>query len=179
MGDETGSRSIPSIFRFFGWLLGGLSLLNLIRDVTPLELYGLVRDWVDAYTDFVDRVCGFLFGWIDWSWIRIDASENHIIVIAIILGATVGRARPRPGGSPFVNAMAWMGIMALLFAMLMLLLPSPWGVGLGLLSEALLLAMWTIFHDDRALRRAIIFELLVTLSAFGLILLVNHMFFRP
>ena len=34
----------------------------------------------------------FLIGWIDWRWMRISESENHLLVIALLLALVYARA---------------------------------------------------------------------------------------
>ena len=75
-----------------GWVLGGLSLLNLIEELSPLKVLGKLKTWLDAYTSIVNDVGTFLFGWIDFGWIAIDQLEVHVLVIATILVSAYVRA---------------------------------------------------------------------------------------
>ncbi|MFT3733033.1 MAG: hypothetical protein QM780_16700 [Hyphomicrobium sp.] len=127
-------------FRFnglsvFGWVLGGLSVLNLIHDLSPIKLYGLVKDWAEGYQSLVEKIGTFLFGWIDWRWVSIDRNEMHIIVLAILLGAATMRASRMVqirGGVPpiaaFVGAMFGAFFVIILPVIIIAaLLPEPWG----------------------------------------------------
>ncbi len=81
-----------NIFSIFGWIMGGLSLLELIEDLTPLMILGKLKKWLDAYSLLVDQVGNFLFGWIEIKWISISPLENHALVLAFILSAAYFRA---------------------------------------------------------------------------------------
>jgi hypothetical protein len=85
----------PWIFGIIGWVMGGLSFLDLIRDLTPLKLYGLVEEWVGAYGLLVKQVTEFLFGWIDWRWMRVTEAEGHWIVLGAILWSAFMRGMAR------------------------------------------------------------------------------------
>ena len=53
---ETKDQSVPRIgpslgpLRLVGWILGGLSLFNLIEAFSPLQFLGTLGKWMDAYT---------------------------------------------------------------------------------------------------------------------------------
>jgi hypothetical protein len=132
---ETKGRGVSG-FNIVGWVLGGLSFLNLIHDLSPLKLYGLVKDWADGYQSLVKTVAGFLFGWINWRWIAIDSNEAHVIVLAILLGSATLRAsmqeQMRTGQSQalaFIGALAGaLLVIVLPVILLAALLPGVWGL---------------------------------------------------
>jgi hypothetical protein len=76
------------ILSLLGWISGGLSLLNLIEDLTPLKLFRKLEKWVHAYSLFIEKISDFLFGWINLQWINISHLEAHLLVITfVVLGA--------------------------------------------------------------------------------------------
>lgn len=77
------------------WVMGALSFLNLIREISPLKLYGLVADWANAYNLFVKQVVSFLFGWIKFGWVSLDPIEGHIFVLGFILLSAYWRSYMR------------------------------------------------------------------------------------
>lgn len=172
--------------RLLGWITGGLSVLNLIKDTTPLQLYGLVREWSDAYARLVEKIGAAVFGWINWSWIRIDNSENHVILIAIIIGSSLGRAshftsiRKGKQDSIFKSTVAGITLIGGLFVFLMAMIPSPWGVIIGLAFEFLLLLIY-IFgkSDDIVDTKDFRKEILVVLAGFVILILANYFIFKP
>ena len=85
-------RKKPFAFTVLGWVLGGLSLLNLIRDLTPMELYGLLLQWSDAYDAFVAKIGNFILGWINWRWITVDDSEYHVILLSVLVASALAKA---------------------------------------------------------------------------------------
>ena len=66
------TRKSSQLLSVIGWILGALSVMNLIKEFTPLKLAGLVLDWVTAYASFVSKVREVLFGWLDWHWMLIS-----------------------------------------------------------------------------------------------------------
>ena len=74
-----------SSFRILGWIFGGLSLLNLIEELSPLKLLGKIETWVNAYSELVSKINQVLFGWVDWKWISISDTDSHFLVLALIL----------------------------------------------------------------------------------------------
>ncbi|WP_203699010.1 hypothetical protein [Catellatospora coxensis] len=75
-------------FQILASLAGGVSLLNLIKDIDLISLNGTLGQWLMAYHELVVRATNFLFGWIPVKWIGIDAEEVHgLIVLSIVLAA--------------------------------------------------------------------------------------------
>ncbi len=141
VGGEMPETSKGERFRFnglsiFGWVLGGLSALNLIHDLSPVKLYGLVKDWADGYQFLVEKIGNFLFGWIDWRWVTIDKTEMHVVILAILLGSATMRASRTahlqagvPPAAAFIGAAA-AAVLVIVLPVLIIaaLLPSPWGL---------------------------------------------------
>lgn len=70
---------------FLGRVLGGLSLLNLIDDLSPINLNGKLLSLSKAYDEFIKAWISPLFGWIHFSWISISPTETHVIVVHSIV----------------------------------------------------------------------------------------------
>ena len=185
---KTKSGKPPLIFRIFGWTFGTLSVLNLIQDLRVLELRGLIKQWSAAYSRLVSTVGNFLFGWIDWRWIRIEADEHHVIVVAMLLGGAISRAaystmlrRNEPGPGPTAAGMA-LGSF-LLGAIAVLLLPTPWSLWTGLLFLAFA-AIGVVMRDEKTKNPDVdpwdfLRELGVVVAIFAALILVNYMLFPP
>lgn len=75
-----------------GYVLGGVSLLNLVKEFKLIKLYGLVKDWTDAFSSFILSVRDFLFGWIKISWLQITNFESYLLVILFLLVSSYLRA---------------------------------------------------------------------------------------
>jgi hypothetical protein len=125
----------------FAWVTGGLSLLHLIRDLSPVELFGLVKEWGDAYALLVRHTATLLFAWVNWRWMQVSENETHVLVLAVLLGAAFARATRkalRDSGYPFrpLEAPAISTLTALFLCvapqlLLAALLPDPYGVWVG------------------------------------------------
>lgn len=185
---ERRSTSPHLIFRLFGWTLGTLSVLNLIQDVRLLELRGLIRDWVGAYAQLVSTVGHFLFGWIDWQWIRIEADEHHVLVVALLLGGAISRAahstlvRRREEGAGSTAAGMALGVF-LFGAIAVLLLPRPWSLWAGLIF-LFLAAGGALMRNEETKNFDVnpedfFRELFVVVAIFAAIIVANYAFFPP
>lgn len=73
-------------------IFGGLSLLNLIVDLSPISLNGKLLEWSKAYDALVESFVRPLFAWIHLYWISISTGEMHLLVIQSILIAGYIRA---------------------------------------------------------------------------------------
>ena len=69
-----------SKFSIIGWVLGALSLLNLVEDLTPMKIVGKLRIWLEAYSSVIETIRFRVLGWIDFAWLNVDESEAHAIV---------------------------------------------------------------------------------------------------
>ncbi len=78
-------------------IFGGLSLLNLIVDLSPISLNGKLLEWSKAYDALVESFVRPLFAWIHLYWISISTGEMHLLVIQSILIAGYIRASLRWG----------------------------------------------------------------------------------
>jgi len=134
---DAGYRKPPLVFRILGWLLGALSVLNLIRDLTPLELYGLAREWIGAYGQLVSSVGDFAFGWLRWGWVAIDKYEYHVLVlIGLITGAMIRasyadkleKEQPQQEREATRDAVI---ILAAIAVLVLLLVPTPYSIWLS------------------------------------------------
>src|SRR5688500_1283078 len=143
-------ESASPVIRIFGWIFGSLSVLNLVQDATSLELYGRIRDWSDAYGFFIETFSEVCFGWVAFSWFKIDELEGHVLVISVLLGGTLGRAmyasdlaRGRAGKLHNYLVICISSLFSA-FVLLVLLLASPLGARIGLGCEAGMIGFWAV-----------------------------------
>ena len=174
--------------RVLGWLAGGLSLLNMIEDLSPLKVFGQLKSWLDAYTSFVSDLGAFLFGWIEYEWIAIDDREMHILILAMLLVGAYARAVGRMPRTPFggVGDQIGTAIAGVVFYFSCVLLPAilvPSWYGLAA-SAAVLTALGALFltHDsetaDFPQPHAIRVELVGVCGVFVLLVALNYTVFR-
>ncbi|HEX8307984.1 MAG TPA: hypothetical protein VF645_06145 [Allosphingosinicella sp.] len=180
-------RKLPTIFAVFGWLMGSLSLLNLAKDLTPLELHGALKQWVIAYGVFVHSLSDLLFGWLSWRWIALDRVEAHLTVIMVLLTSAVVKAlfvenRYR-GGSKILAAGVSGGIVLFLlpFLAIVLLLPSYFGTILGALYLVIQGYVWNFVSvkEDLAPPENVRQQIITVIATFALVVIVNYLFLRP
>lgn len=126
--------------RIFGWVLGALSVLNLVEDLNLARIVGFVEQWLAAYAAMIRAITGFVFGWISFGWVSLSESEAHMLVVASVFAAAFARAYARPQISTkldaFVLPAMYSGLMVLILVLIpALLLPGDAGVngaGIGL-----------------------------------------------
>ena len=58
-----------------------------------MAVLGKLKVWLDAYSLFIGKIGGSLFGWIHFAWISISAEEHHVLVLAAVFFAAVFRAQ--------------------------------------------------------------------------------------
>ena len=183
VGKETKTRT-HSIFRFVGWILAAHSLLNLIRDLNLIELYGLLREWTTAYGLLVSNLGYFLLGWITWGQFGIDGSETHVVVIAALMGSAAGRAGFTTdiahGRAPSYSAHIGMAIgMPIFFGLMVLFWPPPGSLIYCLGMEAFVTLIWAIDRNNAYLsfsefRK----ELLIAITGLMMLIILNYSIFR-
>jgi hypothetical protein len=189
MTDVRQTERRPSIvLRILGWILGAASLLNLIKDLNLVELYGKIAEWTAAYGLFVSRVGSFLFGWLEWRWFGVDALENHMLVIAALIGGAAGRAAYATGirrGKEDLLA-ELVGTFLLFFVCAFfaaLFIPSPYSLWVG--SILVLLMAWGNLSKVREGQDAEIDfaefrrEAVIVGAGFLILILANYLIFRP
>ncbi|HEY0084309.1 MAG TPA: hypothetical protein VGB65_00215 [Allosphingosinicella sp.] len=176
------------ILRGFGWLFGGLSLIKLIEDLDLIKLYGALQDWTSAYGMFVAKVGDFLFGWIDWRWLKIEDIEYHVIVLATLLGGAVGRATystllRRSSSTPGADAFGIAVAFVIISIFIVVVLPATWSLwlGIGFLSLG---SGGMITKDNKNSQpdvdpRDLAREVVVVAAIFIAVLLVNYLIMKP
>ncbi|ELE2163711.1 hypothetical protein KW534_08110 [Vibrio fluvialis] len=85
-------KSRLSVLNVLLWLGAANSFLSLLSDITPIKLYGLVDDWIQAYSSFISLVTTELFEWVNWQWFEVTHNEVNIMVFASLLAIMVSRA---------------------------------------------------------------------------------------
>ena len=170
--------------RALGWLLGGLSILNLADDLSRVSLYGKLKVWVDAYAQMIETVGPYVFGWMRFGWAAISPRELHVLVLAGICCSAYARAesqfqRTRGQTHPWLTGMMTGALYFGAVLLAALLLPS-WG-GLVGASVVLLAASFIFFFVDGTksasganARR----ELAGAVIVFLVLLAVNYSVFR-
>jgi len=180
------------ILRAFGWLIGALSLLNLIDDLSPVILYGRLDRWVKAYSEFVSDVSDFLFGWIDLWWISISETESHLIIIGMIFLMTCIRVGLKPetknmSDSPYIEIAVLVIVYFSSFVLPALILPG-WGGSVGVvLFGYIIISMFFIkapkLENEDAelvLQPPAVYrqELIGVLAVFMIAIVLNYTFFK-
>jgi hypothetical protein len=125
MSDKERPKTKRDIFSVMGWILGGLSLLNLVEDLTPLKLLGKLKKWMEAYTQFVETIGNFLFGWIDLWWMSISVQEMHALIIGQVILSAYYRAEvktEKERGETLIDAVG-VSFITCFFWFLLLIVP--------------------------------------------------------
>lgn len=175
------------IIRIIFWVTGAFSFINLINDMELISLYGKIKDWATAYGLFVSKVGDLLFGWINWTWFKIDKAEYHVLVLAVILSGAVGRAaritlvkrnEHVPMGSAFSIAFG----IVLISLIAMAILGSPMSLWIGT-AIVILSIIGAIVEDGDTPADVDPYDFLKELSIvgaiFAAILLINYMIYKP
>jgi hypothetical protein len=116
--------------RILGWIIGALSVVNLIQDVNWITMKGAIFRWVDGYERLVTGSADFLFGWIDVSWLHVSAAETHAIVLLAVFLSSNFKAWTTKAGGGFVATALLSGLRTLTYlimAAIALILPDRWG----------------------------------------------------
>jgi hypothetical protein len=50
----------PSPLSYFGWVLGALSILNLIDDLKLINIREELKKWIDSYSDIIEEIGDFV-----------------------------------------------------------------------------------------------------------------------
>ena len=192
-GEEKPERKVGrrlSPLSLLGWVMGGLSLLNLIEELSPLKVLGKLKTWLNAYTSIVNDVGTFLFGRIDFGWIAIDELEVHVLVIATILVGAYARAdirEERSKGTSLIDAIGTVFSVATIFMALVflpaLLFPSWAGllgaaIVAGLLFVGLLLGRQKEEVNVMPPARSFLRELIGVVAVFLILVALNYTVFR-
>lgn len=186
------------IFAVINWILGGLSLLNLIRELSPIKLYGLVAEWTNAYNMVFGKLVRVLFGWAQWEWMTVSPIEGHVIILLVLLLGTlfrmiiaVRRASHKIDG---VNSFQSLGLsfgasLTLFFVLFVggavaLTLPEPLGL-IALIAACCLLLAFIVKgflmnpKEDALWTRRFRVEFIGMFVVVGGVVLANYLFFKP
>lgn len=167
------------VSRVLGWILGALSILNLVEDLNLTRIAGFLQQWLDAYSALTRFISDVLFGWIDFGWVSLSQAEANVMVLASVVSAAFSRAYARPQIASKADAIVlpamYTAILVLIFVLLpALLLPGSLGLtgaggGLGLiLALAFLTKRQT---DDRIPPAANVAQELVGVAGIAAILI--------
>lgn len=187
------------VLNIAGWLMGALSLLQLIDGIEAVTLVGQAKKWLHAYSSLVEKISGFLFGWMQWRWFQISEIEAHLLVLVLLLLVAVGRASLKSGRMRSrVEAIrsaprrpTWLGLLALhlgkylgiligMFAAFLAMAILP----IGVYVVGLLLVVWMAALVDALIRwegpmepvyaRAVLSELTIVGVVAGSLVLFSH-----
>jgi len=168
--------------RLVGQLLAATGVIALAEDLSLVELRGAVETWLGMYSDAVDRLRGFLFGWIDFWILDLDQGEGYLLAAVIILLAPVARANGRFLHAHNGDALAarafgilLVGFYGVLVAAVLLVIPSWFSLAvIGAVMGVLFLALFFGPATESSLGgRAVRAELRPTLAAVVVILIIN------
>jgi hypothetical protein len=187
MSDKERPKTKRDIFSVMGWILGGLSLLNLVEDLTPLKLLGKLKKWMEAYTQFVETIGNFLFGWIDLWWMSISVQEMHALIIGQVILSAYYRAEvktEKERGETLIDAVG-VSFITCFFWFLLLIVPAlflPSWIGLLGTTAALAFICLAFFSPDEerqvvASRKLIVGELAGVITVFTLLVVLNYTLF--
>jgi len=188
-GHGAAPRTVSKLVNLFGWVTSGLSVLNLLRNLTPLNLYGRLAEWMHAYAQLVAKIAKPFFGWLHWRWMSVDSIDSHILVITLMFSSAVVRAsaevQMKDGETRFratVGALAATALLVFLPVLFVLIvLPKPIDAIVGALILATLFAFFGFFfvEQDRAVPPARIVrrELIGVLAVVVLLVAFNYAIF--
>ena len=147
---ESKSKLSFGPLRLLAWVLGGVSVFNLVDEFSPLKLLGKLEQWMDAYSSFVNDITTFLFGWMEFRWMEINENEVHILVIALIIASAFARGAPIDDlFYKFGAAIVYVAIAPFLLLFLPALLLPSWGGLVGaIIGAVLLVGLYIIMISD-------------------------------
>jgi hypothetical protein len=90
------TNSMP---RVLGWLIGGLSLVSLVRDLISLQLHQSIHFLISSYRTVVDQLFDFATGWINVPWFNVSGIERHFIIIMVICQSALLNVSRKYGNS--------------------------------------------------------------------------------
>jgi hypothetical protein len=186
------SRGALLPIRVLGWFVASLSLLNLLRDMTLVNLRGLLSEWLGAYSALIHRIGTALFGWLTW----IQPAEYHVLVLAVLIGGAAARAAHRtntrpcsnpPSGPAPAQLDAWgsvqaaFGVPVFLGAILCASVSPPASVHLGIYGLSLIAIACSIKRTNEALETTFDasdfrIELIGVFATLILLIIINHIF---
>lgn len=95
----TSVSSVANRRRIFGFLglLAGIALkagstVALADDLNLVNLRSGFNTAIESWQVAVERLSGFLFGWINLFWFEVSESESHVLVLALIFVSAFVRA---------------------------------------------------------------------------------------
>jgi hypothetical protein len=120
-----------------GRITGALSVVNLLRDLLEVPLFGRLEQWVATYRYVIAQLTDFAFGWINGRWFRVSHSEGHVLILALLVAMAEARATRSHEQSQSPNATGAEAFLASLgtsfvfriypILLIAIVLPTPWG----------------------------------------------------
>jgi hypothetical protein len=185
------TRTTSGLVNLFVWTTSALSVLNLLRDLTSINLYGQLAEWVQAYTRLVAAIAGPLFGWMTWRWVGVDSIDAHILVIAMMFCSALARASTEVQMADgdrrgIAMAAAWSASLLIVFlpvVILLSVLPKPVdavvGGGVLLFMSAAFGYLFKEQDGDVPPAHIVRRELVGVLAVVVLLIAFNYTIFRP
>lgn len=112
------------VSRVFGWVLGALSILNLVEDLNLARIVGFLQQWLDAYSALTRFISEVFFGWIAFGWVSLTQAEANVLIIASVIGAAFARAYARPQITSKIEAFALPAMYTAILVVLLVMLPA-------------------------------------------------------
>ena len=180
-------RKTPLTVKFLAWVFASSSLLYIIEDITPLKLYGLIKKWSDAYALLVEKVFWPIFGWIKFDPIEIEPSEEHALVLCIIIGSAAGRAsyyyedRGDENSSFVIHTLIVTSGFVFFSLVFLLLAPSDVSLSFVLPPMGVLFLQFLLQGDTELMLEPEDFrrEILAVLAGLLVLVLANYAIFGP
>lgn len=131
---EVRTSKRPVGLRLLGWLIGALSVVNLIEDLSFVKLTGRLSSWLDAYANLVDSLSQFAFGWLEhlaFDWLPgvsfgVTSNESHFVVLAALLSiAEIKAIHKNPFRYPRVSSASRVFGLLFMFAGAVFLMAWP------------------------------------------------------
>lgn len=188
------ASSFGLMARIAGYAFGALSLLELLKYLSPLEIYGDLKIWVDAYSAFVDRANALLFGWMAFLGFRISNAEANLVILALVFASALTRARRKAAEAAGDGFSYFVSVLALLLGpmlLALLLFSIPWSVAVagawlafwggafltsaGEGAEPAASDAYTPAPDSGAARR----EIYGVLAVLAALVMANYLYFVP
>ncbi len=181
----------PNVLSLIGYVLGGLSLLDLAETLSPVELYGKLKTWFEAFERFVTLVRDVFFGWLEIYWFSVSPEEMSVIILALTLTFAVARASPASNaGSERRYWSLWRegllaGLVLIFCPVVLIALVMPDVLGLALSLVWLGYFYWDCLMNNpgdntgdwQIQSRFVRMELLGILAVFFLLILLNYLYF--
>lgn len=138
-------QSRGSLLSILARIAGALGLLQLIQDVTPLKLKGLILEWFSAYSGVVAFVHLHLFSWIKFWILSVTKVETNLLMFCGIVAGGICRSAISEAstGSTRRNEIA---AIVYIYTLTLILLPLMIVVSMPQLASVIVIALIFLLH---------------------------------